>query len=77
MDVTENTGISFAVNTLDDIPTPKKNAKEITGLVKRGGKSPDTNFRITGSLTKKKGLPLQKPGKLQVLALRTAGGPNI
>ena len=32
MDVTENTGISFAVNTLDDKPTPKKNAKEITRL---------------------------------------------
>ena len=28
MDVTENTGISFAVNTLDDIPTPKKMQKK-------------------------------------------------
>ena len=34
----ENTGISFAANTLDDIPTPSKNAKNITGLVKKGGK---------------------------------------
>ena len=38
MDAKENTGISFAINTLDDIPKPSANAKEITGLVKQGGK---------------------------------------
>ena len=38
MNLEENTGISFAANTLDEIPTPSADAKEIIGLVKKGGK---------------------------------------
>ena len=46
MDAKENTGISFAINTLDDIPTPSADAREITGLVKQGGKV--TGYLVSG-----------------------------
>ena len=64
MDVTENTGISFAVNTLDDIPTPKKNAKEIIGLVKKGGKITGYQLSDNRIVDKEEGVALAKAGEI-------------
>ena len=64
MDVKENTGISFAVNTLDDIPTPSENAKEITGLVKKGGKITGYQLSDNRIVNKEEGVALAKAGEI-------------
>lgn len=64
MDAKENTGISFAVNTLDDIPTPLANAKEITGLVKQGGKVTGYQLSDDRIVDKEEGVALAKAGEI-------------
>ncbi len=39
---------ALAQNTLDDIPSPKANAKKITGLVKQNGKI--TGYRLSDNI---------------------------
>lgn len=64
MDAKENSGISFAMNTLDDIPKPSANAKEITGLVKQGGRV--TGYRLSDNriVDKEEGVALAKAGEI-------------
>ena len=62
MDVKENTGISFAANTLDDIPTPSPDAKEIIGLVKQGGKITGYQLSDNRIIDKEEGVALAKAG---------------
>ena len=49
MDKKETSGISFATNTLDEIPTPSSDAKTITALVKKETASLDISFPMIGS----------------------------
>ncbi len=62
MNIQENTGISSARNTLDDIPTPAKDAKEITGLVKKGGKITGYQLSDDRIVNKAEGVALAKAG---------------
>lgn len=64
MDAKENTGISFAINTLDDIPTPSANAREITGLVKQGGKVTGYQLSDDTIVNKEEGVALAKAGEI-------------
>lgn len=60
----ENTGISFAMNTLDEIPTPSSNAKEIVGLVKRGGKVTGYQLSDERIVDREEGVALAKAGEI-------------
>ena len=64
MEISEKTGISFAVNTLDDIPTPSANAKEITGIVKQSGKITGYQLSDTRIVNKEEGVALAKAGEI-------------
>lgn len=59
MNAKEDTGISFAINTLDDIPKPSANAKEITGLVKQGGKV--TGYQLSDNRIVNEGMRWLQP----------------
>lgn len=62
MDLKEKTGISFAANTLDEIPTPLADAKEIIGLVKKGGKITGYQLSDQRIVDKQEGVALAKAG---------------
>lgn len=64
MDAKENAGISSAINTLDDIPKPSANAKEITGLVKQGGKVTGYQLSDDRIVDKEEGVALAKAGEI-------------
>ncbi len=64
MDAKENLGISSAINTLDDVPTPSANAKEITGLVKQGGKITGYQLSDNRIVDKEEGVALAKAGEI-------------
>ena len=56
---------ALAKNTLDDIPTPKSDAKDIVGLVKESGKI--TGYRLSDGRTvsKQEGIALAKEGEIK------------
>ena len=64
MDIKNDTGISFAVNTLDEIPKPSANAKEIIGLVKQGGKVTGYQLSDKRIVDKEEGVALAKAGEI-------------
>ena len=64
MDAKETTGISFAKNTLDDIPTPASDAKEIVGLVKKGGKVTGYQLSDDRIVDRAEGVALAKAGQI-------------
>ena len=55
-------GSLLALNAFDDIPTPGKNARDITGLVKERGKV--TGYQLSDGeiLTKQRAVDLAKAG---------------
>ena len=64
MDAKDNTGIASARNTLDDIPEPSANAKEIIGLVKQGGKVTGYQLSDERIVDKEEGVALAKAGEI-------------
>ncbi|MBO5372810.1 MAG: DUF3892 domain-containing protein [Lachnospiraceae bacterium] len=64
MNLEENTGISFAANTLDDIPQPKADAKEIIGLVKKGSKITGYQLSDQRIVSREEGVALAKAGEI-------------
>lgn len=64
MEKDENTGISFAMNTLDDIPTPSSDAKDIIGLVKSGGKVTGYQLSDNRIVDKEEGVALARQGEI-------------
>lgn len=64
MNPQENTGISFAMNTLDDIPTPASDAKKIVGLVKKGGKITGYQLSDDRIVDREEGVALAKAGEI-------------
>ena len=58
-------GSELAYAALDDVPTPKANAKEIIGLVKSSGKI--TGYRLSDGAKKKKkkGVAMAKAGDIK------------
>lgn len=64
MDAKENLGISSALNTLDDIPKPSASAKEITGLVKQGGRVTGYQLSDNRIVNKEEGVALARAGEI-------------
>ena len=56
---------ALARNTLDDIPQPKSDAKEIVGLVKSGGRINGYQLSDGSSVSKEKGVALAKDGEIK------------
>ena len=56
---------ALARNTLDDIPTPKSDAKEIIGLVKSGGRVTGYQLSDGATVSKQEGVDLAKEGGIK------------
>lgn len=61
----ENFGKNLAYAALDDIPTPKADAKEIVGLVKSGGKITGYQLSDGQMVSKQEGVNMAKNGDIQ------------
>lgn len=64
MDKKETSGISFAANTLDEIPTPSSDAKTITALVKKGNRITGYQLSDDRIVDKEEGVALAKAGEI-------------
>lgn len=58
-------GEALAKNTLDDIPTPKSDAKEIVGLVKSSGRVTGYQLSDGSEVSKQEGVALAKDGEIR------------
>lgn len=56
---------ALAMNTLDDIPTPKNNAKEIVGLVKSSGRITGYQLSDGSTVSKQEGVDMAKSGGIK------------
>lgn len=56
---------ALARNTLDDIPTPKSNAREIVGLVKSSGRVTGYQLSDGSTVSKQEGVDLAKEGEIR------------
>ena len=56
---------ALARNTLDDIPQPKSDAKEIVGLVKSGGRINGYQLSDGSTVSKEEGVALAKDGEIK------------
>ena len=63
----KDTGFSstLAKNTLDDIPSPRSDAKEIVGLVKHGGKTEGYQLSDGSNVSKEEGIRMAKDGEIR------------
>lgn len=63
--VNHNLGAELAYQALDEVPQPKADAKEITGLLKTGGKI--TGYQLSGgeTVTKEEGIAMAKKGEIR------------
>ncbi len=61
----KNLGSELAVNALDDIPTPKADAKDIVGLVKTSGRVTGYQLSDGSTLSKEEGVALEKEGGIK------------
>lgn len=57
-------GSALAMAALDDIPTPKENAKQITGLVKESGTITGYQLSDGAIVSKQEGVDLAKAGEI-------------
>ena len=60
---------ALARNTLDDIPTPKSDAKEIIGLVKNSGRITGYQLSDGSTVSKQEGVALAKDGEIKGVGL--------
>ena len=58
-------GSELAYAALDDIPTPKPNAKEIVGLVKSGGRITGYQLSDGSRVSKEDGVTMAKSGEIK------------
>lgn len=56
---------ALAMNTLDDIPQPKSDAKEIVGLVKSSGRINGYQLSDGSTVSKEEGVALAKDGEIK------------
>jgi len=61
---TTDMGISLAMNTLDDIPNPSADAKDIVGLVKHSGKISGYQLSDGTTVSKEEGVAMAKQGQI-------------
>ena len=55
---------ALAQNTLDDIPSPKPNAKKITALVKQGGKIIGYQLSDESTIDKNQAIEMARQGEI-------------
>ena len=58
-------GSKLAYAALDDVPTPKADAKEIVGLVKSSGKITGYQLSDGATVSKEEGVAMAKAGDIQ------------
>lgn len=61
----QKAGSELAYAALDDIPTPKPDAKEIVGLVKSGGRITGYQLSDGSRISKEEGVALAKSGDIK------------
>ena len=64
---------SLAKNTLDDIPTPKSDAKDIVGLVKSSGRITGYQLSDGRTVSKQEGVDLAKSGEINGVGVAHRG----
>ena len=62
-------GAQLAYAALDEIPTPKADAKEIVGLVKSGGRVTGYQLSDGETVSKEEGVAMAKAGDIQGVAV--------
>ena len=60
-----NLGAELAYNALDEVPQPKADAKEITGLLKSGGKITGYQLSDGETVSKEEGIAMAKAGEIR------------
>lgn len=70
MDETNN----LAINTLDEVPNPDTNAKEIVGLVKEKGRISGYQLSDGKILSKQEGVNLAKQGQIKGVGVASRNG---
>ena len=65
---------SLARNTLEDIPTPNPDAKQITGLVKKNGRISGYQLSDGSILDKEQGVQLAKNGGIRGVGVAKRNG---
>ncbi len=60
-----NLGAELAYNALDEVPQPKSDAKEITGLLKSGGKITGYQLSDGETISKEEGVAMAKAGEIR------------
>lgn len=70
MDETNN----LAINTLDEVPNPDTNAKEIVGLVKEKGRISGYQLSDGKILPKQEGVNLAKQGQIKGVGVASRNG---
>ncbi len=58
-------GAQLAYAALDDVPTPKSDAKEIVGLVKNSGRITGYQLSNGSTVSKEEGVAMAKSGDIQ------------
>ena len=58
-------GSKLAYAALDEVPTPKSNAKEIVGLVKSGGRVTGYQLSDGEKVSKEEGVAMAKAGEIR------------
>lgn len=61
----KNLGTELAYNVLDEVPQPKANAMEITGLLKSGGKITGYQLSNGDTISKEEGVAMAKAGEIR------------
>ena len=63
----------FVKNTLDQIPTPKENAKEVVGLVKESGKVTGYTVSDDTVVSRQDGVNMAKSGRISGVGIAHNG----
>lgn len=64
---------ALAKNTLDDIPQPKSDAREIVGLVKHSGRIDGYQLSDGSTVTKEEGVQMAKSGDIRGVGVAHRG----
>lgn len=64
---------ALAKNTLDDIPEPKSDAREIVGLVKHSGKIDGYQLSDGSTVTREEGVRMAKDGDIKGVGVAHRG----
>lgn len=68
---------ALAKNTLDEIPAPKSDAREIVGLVKHSGKIEGYQLSDGSTVSKEEGVRMARDGEIKGVGWPTGRTRNI